>query len=147
MTADWISLAAVTTSGVFAGVVIRMSLVEHPARLACGTEIALRVWRASHNRATAMGVTLVVAAVALGSERWLHTGALPWALGAALLISVFPITVWAILPVEKQLLDPSRDPASADTRLLLETWGRRHAWRTILALASALLYASAAHSK
>ena len=144
MTTDWVSLAAVSTSGVFAGVVIRMTVVEHPARLACGTEIALRVWRASHHRATAMGVTLVVAAVASGSERWLQSGALPWALGAAVLISVFPMTVWAILPVEKQLLDPSRDPASADTRLLLDTWGRRHAWRTILALASAILYAWAA---
>ena len=144
MTTDWISLAAVATSGVFAGVVIRMTLVEHPARLSCGTEIALRVWSASHHRATAMGVTLIVAAVASGSERWLQSGALPWALGAATLISVFPITVWAILPVEKQLLDPARDPVSAETRLLLETWGRRHAWRTILALASAVLYAWAA---
>src|SRR4029079_11524221 len=100
MTTDWISLAAVATSGVFAGAVVRMTLVEHPARLSCGTEIALRVWRASHNRATAMGVTLVVAALAAGSERWLETGARTWALGAAILIRVVAVSEWAIISTQ-----------------------------------------------
>ena len=45
-----------------------------------------------------------------------------------------------VKPTNNQLLAPARDPASAETRRLLEQWGKLHAVRSGLSLAATLLY-------
>ena len=44
---------ALTIAALFAGAAIYINLVEHPARLSCGTEIAAKQWASSYKRATA----------------------------------------------------------------------------------------------
>jgi len=39
-----VSLAAILACTLFAGAAIYINLVEHPARLSCGTEIAAKQW-------------------------------------------------------------------------------------------------------
>ena len=45
-----------------------------------------------------------------------------------------------MLPVNNRILEPARDKASAETRTLLERWGRLHAVRTIVSLAASVLF-------
>jgi hypothetical protein len=48
----WILMVAALCAGVFAGAVIYINAVEHPARLSCGAELAVREFAPSYHRAT-----------------------------------------------------------------------------------------------
>ena len=61
---------------------IYINLVEHPARLACGTELAARQWAPCYKRATVMQVPLAVVATLGGIAQWLAGGGSSWLLGA-----------------------------------------------------------------
>jgi hypothetical protein len=47
-----VTVVAVLACTLFAGAAIYINVVEHPARLSCGTEIAARQWAPSYRRAT-----------------------------------------------------------------------------------------------
>ena len=135
---------AVLACALFAGASVYINLVEHPARLSCGTEAAATQWAPSYKRATVLQVPLAAAAAAAGALRGAQGGGAVW-FGAALLIfSVIPFTALFVLPTNKRLLDPTRDRASAETRELLERWGRLHAVRSALSLAASALFIWAA---
>ena len=63
-----------------------------------------------------------------------------WLIGGVMLLSVIPFTALAILPTNKQLLDPetANDPELAEK--LLTRWGRLHAVRSVSSLASLLMF-------
>src|SRR5215475_10371523 len=132
--ADLLGVVASLASTLFAGAALYINLVEHPARLSCGTEIAALQWAPSYKRATIMQVSLTVLATLAGLARWWSGGGAVW-LGASLLIvSVVPFTIFVILPTNTRLLEPGRDRGSSETRALLDRWGRLHAVRTALSL-------------
>jgi len=54
--------AAILCSALFAGAALYINLVEHPARLQCGTELAATVFGPSYKRATLMQVPLAIVA-------------------------------------------------------------------------------------
>jgi hypothetical protein len=137
-------ITAVLACASFAGASIYIDLVEHPARLSCGTGVAATQWAPSYKRATVMQVSLALVAAAAGVFRGLQGGAAVWLWAAILIFAVIPFTAVAVLPTNKRLLDPSRDKTSAETRELLERWGRLHAVRTLLSLAASILFARAA---
>lgn len=131
---------AALASSLFAGASIYINLVEHPARLSCGTELAARQWAPSYKRATVMQVSLAVVATLAGLAQWLGGGGASWLVGALLIVSVIPFTLVAILPTNNKLLEPGRDNSSEETRRLLEAWGRLHAVRSVLSLVATLVY-------
>jgi hypothetical protein len=132
----------------FAGAAAYITWVEHPARLSCGTEVAARQWAPSYARATVMQVSLAIVATLAGVARWWLGGGVPWLVGTALIVSVIPFTLIAVLPTNSKLLAPGRNLGSDETRQLLEAWGRLHAVRTVLSLLAsvAFLYALVASS-
>jgi hypothetical protein len=134
-----LELLAVLTATLFAGAAIYISIAEHPARLSCGTEIAAAQWAPSYRRATMMQAPLAIAAMATGIGRGLY-GDEVWFVGAALIGSVVPFTLLVIAPTNRRLLDPRRDRASAETRALLNSWGRLHAVRSVLSFVASLLF-------
>src|SRR5687767_16022961 len=136
--ADVVALMAILAGAVFAGAAIYINLVEHPARLSCGTEIAARQWAPSYKRATVMQASLAVIATAAGVARWLETEDVVWLAGALAIGAVVPVTFLVILPTNRKLLEPGRDLASGETRALLEAWGRLHAIRSVLSLIASL---------
>jgi uncharacterized membrane protein len=138
--ANVIGAVATLACSLFAGAAIYINLVEHPARLSCGTEVAARQWAPSYKRATVMQVTLAVLAAVTGLVQWVIGEGVSWLIGAAFIVSVIPFTVVAILPTNKRLLEPGRDNSSAETRRLLEAWGRLHAVRSVVSLAATLIY-------
>jgi hypothetical protein len=135
-----VELVAVLACTLFTGAAIYINAVEHPARMSCGTEVALTQWAPSYKRATVMQVSLAVAATFAAVLRALQGDAATWLLGAALVFAVIPFTVIVILPTNNRLLEPGRDAASAETRVLLEAWGRLHAVRSALSLAASVVF-------
>jgi uncharacterized membrane protein len=138
--AEIVGALAAFSCSLFAGAAVYINLVEHPARLSCGTEVAARQWAPSYKRATVMQVSLAVVATVAGLTRWLVGGGASWLVGALLIVSVIPFTRVAILPTNNKLLEPGRDNTSDETRQLLEAWGRLHAVRSVLSVAATLVY-------
>ena len=134
------SFIAVLASSLFAGAALYISLVEHPARLACGTELAVTQWAPSYRWATVMQVSLALLAAVSGIVRWAQGAGALWLWGTMLILAVIPFTLIVILPTNKKLLDPNRDRRSEETRSLLETWGRLHVGRGALSLAASCLF-------
>ena len=137
-----ILIAATICAGVFAGAAIYINAVEHPARLMCGTELALREFAPSYHRATIMQVPLALSGCVAGLwSAWVLSDA--WVgVGAILLGAVVPFTLVVILPTNKRLLDPALDPRSEQARALLVRWGRLHAVRSISSGVAFLLFAA-----
>ena len=141
---DVLELLAVLASTLFAGASLYINFVEHPARLSCGTEIAARQWAPSYKRATVMQVSLAIVATLAGLTRGIGGGGTFWFVGAALIFAVMPFTAIVVLPTNNRLLASGRDLASAETRSLLERWGRLHAVRSALSVTASVLYTIAA---
>ena len=135
----WVENLAILATAVFTGAAIYVTFVEHPARLSCGSAIALAQWRPSYQRGTIMQASLAIAGALLGLASWWGGSGWIW-LGAALLIgSVVPFTLFVIYPTNHRLEDDALDGASDTARQLLITWGRLHAVRTALSAASLVL--------
>lgn len=142
--AEVVALVAILACALFAGAAIYINLVEHPARLSCGTEIAARQWAPSYRRATVMQASLAVAAAVAGAVRWLQSGHALWLYGAVAIFAVVPVTFLIIFPTNRRLLEPGRNLASDETRTLLVAWGRLHAIRSVLGLIASALFVWAA---
>jgi len=135
-----IEFIAILCTTLFTGAAIYVNLVEHPARMACGTELAATEWAPSYQRAARMQASLAVISTLTTLVAWGLTENILWLVGALLIFAVIPFTLLAINPTNNLLLDPARDRTSAETRALLEKWGKLHAVRSILSLlASAVL--------
>ena len=70
-----------------------------------------------------MQVSLALIATLAGVGRWLQEARPSWLCGALTIVSVIPFTMLVILPTNTRLLEPGRDRASAETRLLLQEIG------------------------
>jgi uncharacterized membrane protein len=136
-------VVAVLASTLFAGAALYVSLVEHPARLSCGTELAATEFGPSYKRATVMQVALAVLSAGAGVIRGFLGGGAIWFVGAAAIFASIPFTLLFMLPVNNRILEPTRDKTSAETRILLERWGRMHAVRTIVSLGASVLFTAA----
>lgn len=131
---------ATLSCALFAGAAIYINLVEHPARMGCGTKLAATVWAPSYARATVMQASLAIVSLLSGLAAWLLGGGILWGLGAGLIGLVVPFTFVAIMPTNKQLLAPGRDLASGETRALLQKWAKLHAVRSFLSFAATLIF-------
>ena len=136
----WALIVAAVCAGVFAGAAIYITAVEHPARISCGNDVALREFAPSYRRATVMQASLAVVGCLAGLwSAWVLGDA--WVgIGALLLGAVVPFTLVVILPTNTQLLDPSLDPSDARTTMLLIRWGRLHAVRSVLSSVAFVIY-------
>jgi hypothetical protein len=124
----------------FAGAAIYINLVEHPARMGCDTKTAATVWAPSYKRATVMQAPLAVISFLAGVVAWLLGGGVLWLIGAVLIGLVIPFTFIGVMPTNHQLLASGRDLSSAETRSLLEKWGRLHAVRSVLSFLASIVY-------
>jgi hypothetical protein len=128
----WALTIAAACAGLFAGAAIYINAVEHPARLACGNELALKEFGPSYRRATMMQATLATVGCAAGLwAAWILQDLLA-TVGAVCLGAVVPFTLVVILPTNSRLLDPTLDPRSPDATRRLVRWGRLHAIRSAL---------------
>lgn len=125
-------LMAVLCAGLFAGAAIYIMLVEHPARLECGTELAMIEFKPSYRRATVLQASLAALGFTAAIVGWAQDRGLPTLVGGLLLGAVIPFTLLVIFPTNKRLLHPELDPRSSEAAALLVRWGRLHAVRTAM---------------
>jgi uncharacterized membrane protein len=133
-------LLATLSSGLFAGASVYINLVEHPARMEAGTHLALTEFSPSYHRATVTQVSLASVGFLSALVAWRLRLDSRWLIGGGLLVSVIPFTAVAILPTNKQLLDPATANDLDLAERLLTRWGRLHAVRSVLSLASLLTF-------
>ncbi len=131
---------ATVSAGLFTGAAIYINAVEHPARRQGGTQLALTEFAPSYHRATIMQVALAVVGFVSALRAWRTRADARWLVGGGLLVAVIPFTAVAILPTNKQLLDPATAHDVALAERLLTRWGRLHAVRSAASCASFLVF-------
>jgi len=62
---------ATACAGIFFGAAIYINLVEHPARMSCGQELAVREFGPSYARASIMQAALAIVGCVIGFDRGL----------------------------------------------------------------------------
>ena len=135
-----VEFVAALAAALFAGAALYVNVAEHPSRMSLETRMAALQWAPSYKRATWLQAPLAILSLLCGVAVWLLGGDWGWLVAAALIGAVVPFTFLIIMPTNHRLLAPDRDLSSPETRELLVLWGRLHAVRTLLGLASAVLY-------
>jgi uncharacterized membrane protein len=133
-------LTAALAAGLFTGAALYIIFVEHPARLEYGPPLAVKEFVASYKRAAVMQPSLAFLGFSAGFLAWLWGASFWWLLGAAGMGSLFPLTIIWMLPVNKQLHDPSLEEDAARAVTLLDHWGRWHRLRCLIGAASFTLF-------
>ena len=131
---------ATLACAIFAGAALYINLVEHPARMVCGTEIAIRQWAPSYKRATWMQAPLAIVGFLGAVLAWLAGSSRWWLFGGMLLGLVVLFTFVIILPTNKRLLSPDLDQRAEETRQLLEKWSQLHGVRSVLSTLALLIF-------
>jgi len=131
---------SIACSGMFAGASVYINLVEHPARMECGTNLAATVFPGSYRRAALIQASLAVTGCISSAVAYYAGASVNWIIGGALLGAVVPFTLLGIMPTNKKLLNPKVEKDSPVTNKLLVRWGRLHAVRSVLSVASFLLF-------
>jgi hypothetical protein len=129
-----LTLIATLSAGLFAGAAVYITLVEHPARIECGTAAALAEFAPSYRRATRMQASLAVVGCVTAIGAWLLDAGSAFLAGGLLLGAVVPFTLIVLYPVNGRLLDPALVPSSPEASALLAQWARLHAVRSLLGL-------------
>ena len=135
-----LQLLATLAATLFAGAALYINVAEHPSRMSLETRLAALQWAPSYRRATRLQAPLALLSFASGTAAWLVGADVMWLVAAILMGVVVPYTFVVVMPTNRRLLDPARDLASAETRLLLEKWNRLHAVRTVLSLGASIIY-------
>src|SRR5437867_834472 len=97
---QWIAIWA---AGLFSGAALYVSLVEHPARMQCGTLLALTEFGPSYKRAARLQSVLAALGTLAGVVTGLASRSTAWLAGSLLLFLVVPFTLIAIFPTNHEL--------------------------------------------
>jgi Domain of unknown function (DUF1772) len=131
---------AVLSCSLFTGAAVYINLVEHPARMQCGVELAATEFAPSYRRGTVMQATCAALGLLSSIAAWLAGATFWWLVAGVLLGSVIPFTLIVILPTNKRLLSPTLDRRSAETGRLLARWGALHAVSSMLSAVALVLF-------
>ena len=135
-----LEMLATLAAGLFSGASIYINFVEHPARIQCGTALAVAQWAPSYKRATVMQAGLAAVGFLSATGAWILGAGGAWLMGGILLGLVIPFTLIVILPTNRKLLSPDLVKESPHTRRLLDRWARLHAVRSVLSFSSFLVF-------
>jgi hypothetical protein len=144
---DTLGIVATAACGLFAGAALYISLVEHPARMSCGVDVALREWAPSYKRAAVMQAPLAVLGSVAGVLAWIRGAGLAYLVGGLLLFAVVLFTFIVIHPTNTRLLQLHAQGHVGNAEELLARWSRLHAVRSVLGVvAFALMLTTIAQS-
>ncbi len=135
-----LGLLATLCAGLFAGSAIYINLVEHPARMSLGANVALTEWAPAYHRGTIMQVPLAMIGLLAALAAWGSGSGLGWLVGGLMLGSVIPFTLIVIFPTNKQLLDPATAQDVDRVHQLLGRWNRLHSVRSLLSMSAFVVF-------
>jgi hypothetical protein len=116
------SLALVAAGG-FAGAAFYDNYVEQPARLALDDDSLAKEWKPSDHRGFAVLAVLALASAIFGFVAYRELDDLRWLLGALVMISSWPYTYFAIVPLNNKILALIDGGATHDARAAISLWG------------------------
>ena len=140
MVSPLLEILATLAAGLFTGAALYITAVEHPARVSCGSALAVTEFRPSYERGAIMQAPLALLGAFAAGVHWGLGGHLGWLIGGLLLGAVVPFTFIVILPTTELLLDVSLDLDSPESAALLRRWGRLHAVRSAASLVAFLIF-------
>jgi hypothetical protein len=130
---------ALALAAAFFGAALYVNLVEQPARLALDDQAILNEWTPSDRRGVALMLGLSLLSAALGLIAYSASQDVRWAIGALIVILVWPYTVFAMAPLNNQILTLApRDIGAA--RALVRQWGLLEYGQTAIGLAACVVY-------
>ena len=136
-----LSIIALIAAAFFTGAAGYITLVEHPSRLRLENGPLLAQWQPSYGRALPIQSGLAIIGGVFGMAAWYFSRDWLWIAGSVALLANWPFTLLAIMPINKKLQAIRPDQAGAESRTLLLAWGKLHNVRSVLGLASTLLFA------
>ena len=131
---------ALTIAALFTGAAFYINWAEQPARLGLDDKALLQQWKPSYARGFTMQASLAVVGFVSGALAWWSTGNWAWLLGAVVLVTNWPYTVYGIFPTNHVLNAIPADEAGPKSRALIEKWGTLHAVRTALGAVATLIF-------
>lgn len=131
---------ALTIAALFTGAAFYINFSEQPARLRLDDRALLAQWKPSYKRGFIMQASLAVIGFLLGLAAWWSTSDWRWLAGGLILVANWPYTLLGIMPTNNRLMAAQVDSAGAETRALIEKWGRLHAVRTALGALSVIVF-------
>lgn len=135
-----LEMLSTLSAGLFAGAAVYINLVEHPARMECGTGLAVTEFAPSYRRAAIMQGLLAAIGFLSATAAWLMGSSLWWLISGIILLAVIPFTLIVMFPINKQILNSSPEKDSELAFLLLSRWGRLHGVRSVLSVISFLIF-------
>jgi hypothetical protein len=132
---------ALVVAALFASAAFYVNFAEQPARLALDDRAALLQWQRSYARAALMQASLAMIGFLLGLAAWWWQGRdATWLVGALAMLAPWPWTLLVIKPVNDRLKATTAEHAGAESRALIERWGRLHAGRTALGVLAVAIF-------
>jgi hypothetical protein len=131
---------ALIAAALFARAAVYVNIAEQPARLDLGDGALLTEWKSAYKRGFAMQAPLALVGSLLGLLAWSQSKDWLWLFGAVVLVANWPYTLFAIMPINRQLKDTNSASAGSKSRMLVEQWGKLHAVRSALGLAATLIF-------
>jgi Domain of unknown function (DUF1772) len=131
---------ALILAAAFAGAAFYVNFAEHPARLALDDKSLLKQWKPSYDAGYTMQASLAAVSAALGLLAAWIVGEWRWIVGAVLIFTNWPYTLFGIMPTNNRLKAIAEIDADSTSRAMLVSWGRLHAVRTALGIAATLAY-------
>lgn len=135
---------ALATAGAFTGASLYVNYVEQPARLALSDDALIKEWEPSDHRGFVVLAGLAALAALFGFIAYRELEDVRWILGALVVISSWPYTYLAIVPLNNRILALIGADAAHEARNVIKLWGRLEIGQTAIGVLATLIYLWAA---
>ena len=131
---------ALTIAAMFTGAAVYINVAEQPARLQLDNRSLLAEWKPAYKRGYIMQASLAIVGGVIGLVAYISVLDWRWLLGAIVLLTNWPYTIFVVMPINRRLMETPPEAATAETRRMLERWGALHAGRIVLGLVATLIF-------